>query len=126
MLPEAAITPPLGLITVAALCPASWSLRLLDHAVDNIRDADYQWADLVMVSSMHAQRADTHAVLARARELGRRTQRADLALEAKWPHQNGSRRCPNASRRSEFGQTNVDATAPGDPQVRRLRVGGAD
>ena len=27
MLPEAAMTPPLGLITVAALCPPSWSLR---------------------------------------------------------------------------------------------------
>lgn len=73
MLPEAAMTPPLGLITVAALCPASWSLRLMDHAFDEIGDADYQWADLVMVSSMHAQRVDTQAVLARARALGKRT-----------------------------------------------------
>jgi radical SAM superfamily enzyme YgiQ (UPF0313 family) len=73
MLPEAAMTPPLGLITVAALCPRSWSLRLLDHAFEEIRDEDYQWADLVMVSSMHAQRVDTLAILARARELGRRT-----------------------------------------------------
>ncbi len=73
MLPEAAMTPPLGLITVAALCPASWSLRLLDRAFDEIRDEDYQWADLVMVSSMHAQRVDTLAILARARSLGKRT-----------------------------------------------------
>jgi len=73
MLPEAAMTPPLGLITVAALCPGSWSLRLMDHAFDDITDADYEWADLVMVSSMHAQRVDTQAVLARARALGKRT-----------------------------------------------------
>jgi radical SAM superfamily enzyme YgiQ (UPF0313 family) len=73
MLPEAAMTPPLGLITVAALCPPAWSLRLLDHAFDEIRDEDYRWADLVMVSSMHAQRVDTLAILARARELGKRT-----------------------------------------------------
>jgi radical SAM superfamily enzyme YgiQ (UPF0313 family) len=73
MLPEAAMTPPLGLITVAALCPPSWSLRLLDRAFDEIRDEDYQWADLVMVSSMHAQRVDTLAILAHARELGKRT-----------------------------------------------------
>jgi radical SAM superfamily enzyme YgiQ (UPF0313 family) len=73
MLPEAAMTPPLGLITVAALCPPSWSLRLLDHAFDEIRDEDYRWADLVMISSMHAQRVDTLAVLAHARELGKRT-----------------------------------------------------
>ena len=73
MLPEAAMTPPLGLITVAALCPSSWSLRLLDRAFDAVRDEDYQWADLVMVSSMHAQRVDTLAILARARSLGKRT-----------------------------------------------------
>ena len=73
MLPEAAMTPPLGLITVAALCPPSWSLRLLDHAFDEISDQDYRWADLVMVSSMHAQRVDTLAVLAHSRELGKRT-----------------------------------------------------
>jgi radical SAM superfamily enzyme YgiQ (UPF0313 family) len=73
MLPEAAMTPPLGLITVAALCPPSWSLRLLDRAFDEIRDEDYRWADLVMVSSMHAQRVDTLAILARARSFGKRT-----------------------------------------------------
>ncbi len=73
MLPEAAMTPPLGLITVAALCPPSWSLRLLDHAFDETGDDDYRWADLVMVSSMHAQRVDTQAVLAKARSFGKRT-----------------------------------------------------
>src|ERR1700716_1144325 len=51
MLPEAAMTPPLGLITVAALCPATWSLRLLDHAFDAITDEDYRWADLVRASA---------------------------------------------------------------------------
>src|SRR5258708_5463829 len=73
MLPEDAVTPPLGLITVAALCPPSWTLRLLDHAFDEIRDEDFEWADLVMVSAMHAQRADAMAILKRARELGTRT-----------------------------------------------------
>jgi radical SAM superfamily enzyme YgiQ (UPF0313 family) len=73
MLPEAAMTPPLGLVTVAALCPSTWDMRLLDHAFDAITDADYQWADLVMVSSMHAQRTDALAVLRRCRALGTRT-----------------------------------------------------
>src|SRR3954453_18647670 len=53
MLPERAMTPPLGLITVAALCPASWSLRLIDRAFDELDDEDLLWADLVMVSAMH-------------------------------------------------------------------------
>ena len=73
MLPEAAMTPPLGLITVAALCPRTWALRLIDHAFEAISDADYAWADLVMVSSMHAQRTDALAILRRARALGTRT-----------------------------------------------------
>jgi len=73
MLPERAMTPPLGLITVAALCPSSWNLRLIDHAFDELNDEDMLWADLVMVSAMHAQRADARATLAMARRLGRRT-----------------------------------------------------
>jgi radical SAM superfamily enzyme YgiQ (UPF0313 family) len=73
MIPERAMTPPLGLITVAALCPATWEIRLIDHAFQELRDEDLKWADLVMVSAMHAQRADALRVLGRARELGRRT-----------------------------------------------------
>src|SRR5205809_4501118 len=59
MIPERAMTPPLGLITVAALCPAAWEIRLIDRAFQELRDEDLQWADLVMVSAMHAQRVDT-------------------------------------------------------------------
>jgi radical SAM superfamily enzyme YgiQ (UPF0313 family) len=73
IIPEKAMTPPLGMITVAALCPASWTIRLIDHAFEEIRDEDLLWADLVMVSAMHAQRADARAILARSRTLGRRT-----------------------------------------------------
>jgi radical SAM superfamily enzyme YgiQ (UPF0313 family) len=73
MLPEAAMTPPLGLITVAALCPPEWTLRLLDHAFDEVRDEDLRWADLVMVSAMHAQRADAVDVCRRAKAVGTRT-----------------------------------------------------
>jgi len=73
MLPEQAVMPPLGLITVAALCPSTWEVRLLDRAFETLRDEDILWADLVMVSAMHAQRADSLACLTRARRLGRRT-----------------------------------------------------
>ncbi len=73
MIPEAAMTPPLGLITVAALCPPTWTVRLIDHAFDELSEADLLWADLVMVSAMHAQRADARSILAQARALGRRT-----------------------------------------------------
>ena len=73
MLPEAAMTPPLGLITVAALCPPEWTLRLLDHAFDEVGDEDLRGADLVMVSAMYAQRADALDILRRTRAVGTRT-----------------------------------------------------
>src|ERR1700691_3317256 len=66
MLPEAAMTPPLGLITVAALCPPSWKIRLMDQCFQEIRDEDLLWADLVMVSAMHAQRFYARDILLRA------------------------------------------------------------
>jgi len=73
LLPEKSVLPPLGLITVAALCPARWRLRLIDMACLPLTDADIESADLVMVSAMQAQRADLGAVLARCRALGTRT-----------------------------------------------------
>jgi radical SAM superfamily enzyme YgiQ (UPF0313 family) len=73
ILPKAAIHPPLGLLTVAALCPKSWELRLIDRSVEDLTDSDLEWADLVMVSGMHIQRDDIHAILGRARALGKRT-----------------------------------------------------
>ncbi|HEX4068391.1 MAG TPA: B12-binding domain-containing radical SAM protein [Acidobacteriaceae bacterium] len=73
MIPERSVMPPLGLVTVAALCPASWDIRLLDRAFEELRDEDLLWADLVMVSAMIAQRTDALSTLERARAFGRRT-----------------------------------------------------
>ncbi len=73
IVPEKSDMPPLGLITVAGLCPPTWQLRLLDRQFEDLTDDDLRWADLVMVSAMHAQRADAIAILTRARQLGRRT-----------------------------------------------------
>src|SRR5215469_11007927 len=73
LLPQEVLHPPLGLITVAALCPKNWKLRLVDRNLEGLRDSDIQWADLVMVSGMRVQDADMRDVLRRARALGKRT-----------------------------------------------------
>jgi radical SAM superfamily enzyme YgiQ (UPF0313 family) len=73
ILPKKAIHPPLGLLTVAALCPKTWELRLIDRAVEDLQETDLEWADLVMLSGMHVQKDDIHALLRRARALGKRT-----------------------------------------------------
>lgn len=73
VIPESTIMPPLGLLTLASLCPQTWNLRLIDCAFQEVRDSDLQWAHLVVVSAMQVQREDAHAILKRARALGVRT-----------------------------------------------------
>ncbi len=65
--------PPLGLLTVGALCPKSWTLRLIDRSFEDLLDTDILWADLVMISGMRVQKDDIRETLLRARALGKRT-----------------------------------------------------
>jgi radical SAM superfamily enzyme YgiQ (UPF0313 family) len=69
---KGAVLPPLGLLTVAALLPRSWDLRLVDLNVGELEESDLAWADLVMVSGMRIQRASFHEVVGRARAAGKR------------------------------------------------------
>jgi len=55
--------PPLGLITVAALLPTSWSLRLIDRNAEELTAQDLDWADLVMTGGMLPQQVDTLDVI---------------------------------------------------------------
>lgn len=50
---------PLGLITVAAMLPGSWTLRLVDCNTTPLTDDDFAWADLVFTGGMLPQQADT-------------------------------------------------------------------
>ena len=50
---------PLGLITVAALLPRTWSFRLIDRNTEELCEADIDWADLVLTGGMLPQQSDT-------------------------------------------------------------------
>ena len=63
--------PPLGLITVAAMLPRSWSLRLVDLNVRPLSDADLAWADVVAISAMIAQQETANRLVARCRAAGK-------------------------------------------------------
>lgn len=63
--------PPLGLMTVAALLPASWEKRLVDTNLRELRDSDIEWADLVMASAMTSQQHSLRAIMERCRRRGR-------------------------------------------------------
>ncbi|MCX5862622.1 MAG: cobalamin-binding protein, partial [Deltaproteobacteria bacterium] len=38
-----ALCPPLGLLTVAAMLPTDWDLRLVDLDAQNLTEADWNW-----------------------------------------------------------------------------------
>jgi radical SAM superfamily enzyme YgiQ (UPF0313 family) len=64
-------TSPLGLITVAALLPGTWSLRLVDRNTDELIDSDLAWADLVLTGGMLPQQYDLLNVIDLCRQHGK-------------------------------------------------------
>lgn len=66
-----AALPPLGLLTVAALLPRDWELRLADLNTGPLKDRDLEWPDLVFVGAMIAQRASVVKLIARCRAAGK-------------------------------------------------------
>lgn len=47
---------PLGLITVAALLPETWQVRLVDQNTRRLDEKDWQWADIILSGGMAAQK----------------------------------------------------------------------
>ncbi|MFQ6037029.1 MAG: B12-binding domain-containing radical SAM protein [Candidatus Aminicenantales bacterium] len=62
--------PPLGLLTVAAMLPAGWELKLVDMNVCSLADDDLRWADFVFLSAMTVQKASARKVIRRCGALG--------------------------------------------------------
>jgi radical SAM superfamily enzyme YgiQ (UPF0313 family) len=65
-----ASSPPLGLLTVAAMLPPAWSKRLIDINVTKLTGEDLAWADYAFVSGMTVQRESAHQIIARCKEAG--------------------------------------------------------
>jgi radical SAM superfamily enzyme YgiQ (UPF0313 family) len=62
-----ASSPPLGLLTIAAMLPEAWEIRLVDMNVKNLYDDDLKWADLVFVSAMSVQKESAREVIERCK-----------------------------------------------------------
>ena len=62
--------PPLGLLTVAAMFPPEYRLRVVDMNVSALDDADLAWADMVFTSTMIVQRVSLEQVVARCNRAG--------------------------------------------------------
>ena len=62
--------PPLGLLTVAAMFPPNYELRVVDMNVSALQDADLAWADLVFTSTMITHHVSLQAVVERCNGAG--------------------------------------------------------
>ncbi|HCF29079.1 MAG TPA: B12-binding domain-containing radical SAM protein, partial [Cyanobacteria bacterium UBA11049] len=63
--------PPLGIITVAAILPQTWEFRLVDRNIRSETEADWNWADLVIVSGMIVQKTDMLHLFSEAKRRGK-------------------------------------------------------
>ena len=65
--------PPLGLLTVAAMLPSDFELKLIDMNIAKLKDKDIKWADMVFISAMVVQRDSAIILLKLCKKLGVRT-----------------------------------------------------
>lgn len=63
---------PLGLLTVAAMLPDDYQVRLVDVNVDDLTDEALSWADMAFIGGMTLQRDSARKIIARCREAGLR------------------------------------------------------
>ena len=66
-----AFMPPQGLLLIAAYMPESWPVRFIDENIAPATEADFAWADVVMVTGMHIQAEQIHDIARRAKAAGK-------------------------------------------------------
>jgi len=64
-------SPPLGLLTIAAMLPCTTGKKLVDMNVTTLKDKDIAWADIVFLSAMTVQRKSVNEVIARVKAMGK-------------------------------------------------------
>merc|ERR1712216_298539 len=64
------LLPPLGLVTVAALLPQEWEMKLVDRNVREVTAAEWDWAELVVISGMIVQKDDMQQQINEAKRRG--------------------------------------------------------
>jgi hypothetical protein len=51
-----AFYPPLHLLTVAALLPSEWKIKIVDNNVRKVFQNEWDWADIILISGMNIQK----------------------------------------------------------------------
>ena len=63
--------PPLGLLTIAALFPDKYNLKLIDLNVEALNESDIHWADAIFISTMIVQQDSMREVIRRCKRDGK-------------------------------------------------------
>ena len=62
---------PLGLLTVAAMMPKDWEIKLVDMNAQHLSDATIPWADMVFIGAMIIQKESVQQIISRCRKMER-------------------------------------------------------
>jgi radical SAM superfamily enzyme YgiQ (UPF0313 family) len=65
-----AFSPPLGLLTIAAMLPSEWGQRLVDANVSPLTASDLGWADYAFISGMTIQQESAHEIIGQCKDAG--------------------------------------------------------
>ncbi|HJX89023.1 MAG TPA: B12-binding domain-containing radical SAM protein [Pyrinomonadaceae bacterium] len=65
------VFPPLSLLTVSSLLPASYNRRLVDLNVESLKPAQIDWADMIFITGMLSQKQSLHSVVQQAKRKGK-------------------------------------------------------
>jgi radical SAM superfamily enzyme YgiQ (UPF0313 family) len=66
-----AFMPPQGLLLIAAYMPERWPVRFVDENIAPANEADFAWADVVLVTGMHIQAEQVRDIQRRAHAAGK-------------------------------------------------------
>jgi radical SAM superfamily enzyme YgiQ (UPF0313 family) len=67
-----AMLPPLGLVTVAAILPQEWNFKLVDINLREVTEAEWEWAETVILSAMIVQKTDLLHQIKEAKRRGKK------------------------------------------------------
>jgi radical SAM superfamily enzyme YgiQ (UPF0313 family) len=102
LLGKKAVNPPLGLLTVAALLPQIWEYRLIDLSFQSLKQEDWDFADVVMVTGMYVQSKGIAETIKEAKRRGK-----FVVLGGAWAFHNGE----------EGLRLGADIVVPGEAEV---------
>lgn len=65
------VFPPLSLMTVSGLLPRTCERRLIDLNVESLKASQIEWADMIFITGMLAQKKSLHEVVKRCKDRGK-------------------------------------------------------